>query len=37
MGDFNFHHIYFIYMASMIDDKMTWMFNCHYNIIIDCG
>jgi len=27
----NFHHIYFIYMASMINDKMTWMSDRHYN------
>jgi hypothetical protein len=24
MGDVSFHHFYFIYMASMIDDKVTW-------------
>jgi hypothetical protein len=31
MGDVNFHDFYFIYMASMIDDKVTWMSNCHCN------
>jgi hypothetical protein len=31
MGDVSFHHFYFIYMASMINDKVMWMFDCHYN------
>jgi hypothetical protein len=31
MEGVNFHHFYFIYMASMIDDKVKWMSNCHYN------
>jgi hypothetical protein len=31
MRDVSFHHFYFIYIASMIDDKMRWMSNCHYN------
>jgi hypothetical protein len=31
MGDVRFHHFYFIYMASMTNDKMTWMSDCHYN------
>jgi hypothetical protein len=25
MGDVSFHHFYFIYMTSMIDDKMMWV------------
>jgi hypothetical protein len=33
VGDDSFHHFYFIYMASMIDDKVTWMFNCHDNVL----
>jgi len=31
MGDVSFHHFYFIYMAFMIDDKVMWMSDCHYN------
>jgi hypothetical protein len=31
MGHVSFHHFYFNYMASMINDKMMWMSNCHYN------
>jgi len=27
MEDVSFHHFYFIYMASMIDDKVTWKSN----------
>jgi hypothetical protein len=29
MKGVNFSCLYFVYMASMIDDKVTWMFNCH--------
>jgi hypothetical protein len=32
MEGVSFHHFYFIYMAFMIDDKVTWTFNCHYNV-----
>jgi hypothetical protein len=31
MEGVNFRHFYFIYMASMTNDKVTWLFNCHYN------
>jgi hypothetical protein len=31
MENVSFHHIYFIYITSMIDDKVTWTSNCHYN------
>jgi hypothetical protein len=31
MGDVKFRHFYFIYMASMTEDKMMWTTNCHYN------
>jgi hypothetical protein len=32
MQGVSFHHFYFIYMASMIYDKMMWMSNSHYNV-----
>jgi hypothetical protein len=31
MEGLNFHHFYFIYMAFMINDKVMWKSNCHYN------
>jgi hypothetical protein len=37
MKDVNFHHFYFIYMASMIDDKVVFMSDYHYNTTTDCG
>jgi len=30
-GNVSCHHFYFVYMASMINDKMTYMSNYHYN------
>jgi hypothetical protein len=29
MKGVNFCCLYFVYMASVIDDKVRWMFNCH--------
>ncbi len=31
MKNVSFHFLYFIYMASMINDKMIWTSNYHYN------
>jgi hypothetical protein len=33
MEGVNFHHFYFIYIAYMTIDKVTWMSNCHYNVL----
>jgi hypothetical protein len=27
----NFHCLYFIYITSLTNDKVTWMSKCHYN------
>ncbi len=32
MKSVSFHHFCFIYISSMIDDKVMWTSNCHYNV-----